>query len=433
MRAEGGHGEEAAEVLRCALTAAVDAVSLTDGLAQHLPEPPRGRTVVVGAGKAAAVMARAVETAWPHPLSGVVLVPPGHEVACDRIAVRVGGHPVPNEASLAATESVLAAVRDLTADDLVLCLLSGGGSALLCKPAPGLSLADKQAVTRSLLRSGAAIVEINCVRKHLSAVKGGRLAAQAAPATVATLAVSDVPGDDPAVLASGPTTPDPTTRGEALAIIRRYGVEASPAVLSWLEQEAAEAPKPGGGEPHVRVIARPADALAAAADACGKAGYAPWTLFDYCEGEAREVAELHAAAVRRVRAGQAPVSAPCAILSGGETTVTVHGSGRGGRNTEFLLALAIALDGAAGVSALAADTDGLDGSGDNAGALFGPEVLKTAAAQGVSAAERLADNDAYGFFEAVGGLVITGPTRTNVNDLRVILIDRPDTAAQVRP
>lgn len=406
--------------------AAVDAASPARCLAAHLPKPPGGRTVVIGAGKAAAAMAQAVEAAWTGPLSGVVITRYGHGAECRRIRVIEAAHPVVDAAGLEATSDVLAQLGNLTSDDLVLCLLSGGGSALLAAPAPGLTLTDKQAVTRALLKSGATIAEINCVRKHLSAVKGGRLARMAAPARVVTLAISDVPGDDPSTLASGPTAPDPTTRHEALAILARRMPDAPPSVLARLRDPEAETPKPDPVHPpDFRLIATPSDALAAAAEVARSAGYAALILGDDLEGDAARVAGDHAEVVRRVLAGEGAVTPPCAILSGGETTVTVCGAGRGGRNAQFLLALALALDGALGVHALAADTDGIDGSEDNAGALIGPNVLSVARDTGVSAVEHLADNDAYGFFEKVGGLVMTGPTLTNVNDFRAILIDRP--------
>ncbi|MBC6982497.1 glycerate kinase [Caulobacter sp. 17J80-11] len=416
---------QARHVLGRLYRAAVEAALPRACLAARLPEPPRGRTVVVGAGKAAAAMAQALEAAWPGPLSGLVITRHGHGADCRRIEVVEAAHPVPDEAGLAATDRLVERVSGLGEDDLVLCLLSGGGSALLTRPAPGVPLADKQAVTRALLKSGAPIAEINCVRKHLSAIKGGRLAELAAPARVVTLAVSDVPGDDPSVLASGPTTPDPTTRQDAAAILARYVPHAPASVTAWLADPASETPKPDPQRtPDFRIIASPALAIEAAKRAAEALGYAVLVLGPYLEGEAREVARAHAGVVRDILAGKGPVQAPCVVLSGGETTVTVRGPGRGGRNAEFLLALAVELDGTPGVEALACDTDGIDGSEDNAGAMIGPDVLARAAALGVSAKDRLAANDAHSFFEAVGGLVFTGPTRTNVNDFRAILIER---------
>lgn len=410
-------------VLRGLFGAAIAAALPSNTLAGYLPSPPRGRTVVIGAGKAAASMAQAVEAAWSGPLSGLVITRYGHGVACDRIEVVEAAHPVVDAAGLEATSALLRHLEGLTKDDLVLCLLSGGGSALLAAPAPGVTLEDKQAVARALLGSGATIGEINCVRKHLSAVKGGRLAALAAPARVVTLAISDAPGDDPSILASGPMVPDPTTRQEALAILDRHVPEAPAGVWSRLLDPASETPKPDPARPpDVRLIATPARSLAAAAETASELGYAPLVLGEI-EGEAREVAKAHAALVKNILAGRGPVAPPCVILSGGETTVTVRGSGRGGRNAEFALALALELDGAPGVHVLAADTDGIDGSGDNAGAIFGPDLLARARALGVSAEARLENNDAYGVFAGAGALLMTGPTRTNVNDLRAILID----------
>jgi hydroxypyruvate reductase len=322
-----------------------------------------------------------------------------------------------------------ALVSGLTADDLVLCLISGGGSALLAAPAPGLTLADKQDVNRQLLASGASIHEMNCLRKHLSALKGGRLAAAAAPARVITLLISDIPGDDPASVASGPTVPDPTTSAQALAIVDKYRLDLAPHVLAHLASDAAETPKPGdpvfaGNE--VVMVATPAMAIAAAAQVARAAGFAVHDLGDAVEGEAREVAADQAAVALAIADGSGPVAAPAVVLSGGETTVTLRGKGRGGRNAEYALALAIALDGRAGIEAIACDTDGIDGSEDNAGAVVGPDTLARAKAAGVDAAARLADNDAYGFFAAVGGLVVTGPTLTNVNDFRAIVVRRDD-------
>ncbi len=405
--------------------AAVDAAQPAICLPSHLPPPPRGRTVVVGAGKASAAMACALEDHWRGPLSGVVVTQYGYGAACAHIEIVEAAHPVPDAAGAAAARRILECVGGLNADDLVICLISGGGSALMPAPLEGLDLADKIAVNRALLRCGATISEINCVRKHLSAIKGGRLAAAAAPARIVTLAISDVPGDDPAVIASGPTIPDPTSFADARAILARHGVTPPPAVQACLKQGALETPKPGDSRfvaGDYITIAAPQASLMAAAAVARAAGVAPVILGDAIEGEAREVALVHAGIARQVARHGQPAAAPAVLLSGGETTVTLHGQGRGGRNAEFALALAIALDGAAGIAAIACDTDGIDGSEDNAGALIAPDTLARAAAAGLNPRARLADNDAYGFFAAIGDLVMTGPTFTNVNDFRAILI-----------
>ncbi len=412
-------------LLRRLFDAAVARADPLHAVPPHLPEPPRGRTVVVGAGKAAAAMARAVEEHWDGPLEGLVVTRYGHGLPCRRIEVVEAGHPLPDHGGREAARRILGHARGLGPDDLLLCLISGGGSALLTAPAPGLTLEDKQAVTRALLRSGATIAEINAVRKHLSAIKGGRLAQLAAPARIVTLAISDVPGDDPAVIASGPTVADPSTRTDALAVLARYGIEPPPAVRDRLDAEDSETPKPGDpafANATLRMVATPQQALEAAAEVARNAGLAPLILSDRLEGEAREAGKVLAAIARQVTAHGQPVPAPCVLLSGGETTVTVRGTGRGGRNAEFLLGLTIALDGQPGIWALAADTDGIDGSEDNAGAISGPDSLARAAVAGIDASRRLADNDAYGFFAALGDLVATGPTRTNVNDFRAILV-----------
>ena len=380
---------------------------------------------MIGAGKAAASMAVAVDRHWPGSLSGRVITRYGHGLPCDRIQVVEAAHPVPDDAGLRATAQMLDRLHGLTADDLVLCLMSGGGSALLAAPAPGLTLADKQQITSALLKSGASITEMNSVRKHLSAVKGGRLARMAAPAPIHTLLISDVPGDDPATIASGPTLPDPSTRADALATLARYDINTPPAVIDWLSNPASETPKSPADLPPSRavLIATPADAIAAAARLALQMGVAPLFLGSAIEGEARTVAARHAEFVASVLDGRIPAPRPCVLLSGGETSVTVRGSGRGGRNAEFMLALAIALAGRPGVYALAADTDGIDGVQDNAGAWIGPDILSRAVTAGLSAADRLTDNDGYGFFQNAGGLLFTGPTRTNVNDFRAILIE----------
>ena len=412
------------EFLRGLMKAAIAAADPALRVPPHLPAPPKGRTVVVGAGKAAAAMARAVEDNWEGALDGVVVTRYGHAVPTDRIEIMEAAHPVPDEAGGRAAARILEAVEGLGPDDLVLCLMSGGGSALLSLPAAGLTLEDKQEVNRLLLKSGADITEMNCVRKHLSAIKGGRLAAAAAPARIVTLAISDVPGDDPAVIGSGPTVADATSFAEARAILEKYGVAPPDAVAAHLAAAAIETPKPG--DPRLAaaetiLIATPQASLEAAAEAAAKAGVAPVIWGDAIEGEAREVARTMAAdAIQAARDGKpAP---PAVFLSGGETTVTVQGQGRGGRNAEFLLALAVALDGAARIHALAADTDGIDGTEDNAGAVVASDTLTRAQALGLDAAAMLDDNDGYGFFEALGDLVMTGPTLTNVNDFRAILV-----------
>ena len=410
-------------LLRALFDTAVAAVDPAHCVPPALPEPPAGRTVVVGAGKAAAAMARAVEDHWSGPLSGLVVTRYGHAVTTRAIEVVEAAHPVPDAAGRAAAERILGAVRDLGADDLALCLISGGGSALLALPAEGVELADKQALNRQLLRAGATIGEINCVRKHLSAIKGGRLAAAAAPARVVALLISDVPGDDPSVIASGPTVADPSCFADALAVLDRHAIETP--LRGFLEAADDETPKPGDprlARAETRLIARPSDALDAAVAAAEAAGYVPDVLGDSLEGEAREVATEHAELARQAVAG----GRTAAIISGGEFTVTIKGAGRGGPNAEYALALALALDGLAGVHAIACDTDGIDGSEDNAGAVIGPETLTRAAALGIDARARLADNDAYGFFEALGDLVVSGPTLTNVNDFRCILISPGD-------
>ncbi|WP_119460336.1 glycerate kinase type-2 family protein [Rhodospirillaceae bacterium SYSU D60014] len=391
----------------------------------HLPPRPKGRTVVIGAGKAAASMARAVEENWDGPLSGLIVTRYGHGLPCTRIEVVEAAHPVPDIAGHQAAARILAMVQGLSADDLVLALISGGGSALLSQPAPGLTLEDKQRINAALLRSGANIAEMNCVRKHLSAIKGGRLAAAAAPARLVSLLISDVPGDDPAVIASGPTVADPTTFADALAILEKYRITEPEAAVAHLRAARDETPKPG--DPRLAasetvIVTRPQASLEAAAAAARQAGLTPVILGDGIEGEARDVALVHAGIARQVARHGQPVPAPAVLLSGGETTVTVRGEGRGGRNAEFLLALAVALDGHPGIHAIAGDTDGIDGTEDNAGCLLAPDSLARAQALGFSGKARLADNDGYGFFAALDDLVITGPTRTNVNDFRAILV-----------
>jgi glycerate 2-kinase len=413
--------------LRALFDAAVAAARPERCLAAQLPPPPKGRTIVVGAGKAAAAMARAVEAHWRGPLDGLVVTRYGQKLPTEKIEVVEASHPVPDAAGEAAARRILARAQGLGRDDLVLCLISGGGSALLSLPAPGLTLADKQEVNRALLRSGATIGEINCVRKHLSAIKGGRLAAAGGDAQVVTLAISDVPGDDPSIIASGPTVPDPTTFADARAVLEKYGVVPPLAVARRLAAgPAEETPKPGDprlARARFTLVATPQVSLEAAAAAARAAGVEPVILGDSIEGEAREVARAFAAiALQIARRGQ-PAPPPAVLLSGGETTVTVRGRGRGGRNSEFLLALALALDGCAGIHALAADTDGIDGTEDNAGAVVSPDTLARAGRAGLDPRKALADNDAYGFFAGLGDLLVTGPTHTNVNDFRAILID----------
>ncbi len=391
----------------------------------HLPAPPEnGRAIVVGAGKAAAAMARAVEDHWKGALSGLVVTRDGYGVPCFKIEAIEAAHPVPDERGRAAAGRMLEIVRAARADDLVLCLMSGGASALLVLPAPGIALADKQATTRALLKSGATIHEINCVRKHLSAIKGGRLAA-ATPARVLTLAISDVVGDDPSVIGSGPTVPDPSTFAEARAILAKYKIDAAPAVRAHLEAAVEESPKPGDprlARAEYRLVATPTDALSAAAARARELGIEPIVLGDNLEGEARAVGAEHAALARKI-AADANQKKPAVILSGGELTVTIAGRGSGGPNTEYLLAMALALKGTRGIHALAADTDGIDGSEDNAGGFIGPDTLARARDFALDAGGCLAGNDAYSFFRALGDLLVTGPTFTNVNDFRAVLVN----------
>ncbi len=397
---------------------------------RYLPERPKGRTIVVGAGKGSASMARAFERAWAEagngPLEGLVVTRYGHAVACEHIEIVEAAHPVPDSAGEAAAKRMLEMVKGLTADDLVVALISGGGSALLSLPADGLTLADKQSINRQLLKSGADIGEMNCVRKHLSAIKGGRLAAGAAPARVYTLLISDVPGDDPGVIASGPTQPDETTFSDARAILARYGITEPASVIRHLEAAIGETPKPGDvcfDATETRMIATPQMSLEAAAKIAREHGYTPLILSDCIEGEARDVARVMAGIARQVVAHGQPIAAPCVILSGGETTVTVRGTGRGGRNVEFLLALGVALNGLERIHAIAGDTDGVDGIEEIAGGILSPASLARAAALGLNPAAMLDNNDGHSFFEALGDQVVTGPTLTNVNDFRAILIE----------
>ena len=426
--------------LRALFDAAVQRAQPAHSTAAFLPPPPditgprQGRTLVLGAGKAGGAMAAAVDVLWPAqaPLSGLVVtrychVPPAYRARPGRIEVVEAAHPVPDAAGAQAAERIVQLAQGLGPNDLVLCLISGGGSSLLSLPAPGLTLADKQAVNKALLTSGAAIDEMNCVRKHLSAIKGGRLAALCAPARVVTLLISDVPGDAPDVIASGPTVPDSSTCANALAILRRFRIDIPPAALAGLQSGAFETPKPGNAVfsgHQVHTIATPQQSLEAAAALARSAGIAAHILSDALEGESREVGKVHAALARAVAQRGQAFAKPCVILSGGETTVTVRHPqpGRGGRAGEFLMGCAIALQGQAGVHVLAADTDGIDGVENNAGAIVTPSTLLRAQAQGLSAAAMLDQHDAYPFFEALGDLVVTGPTFTNVNDFRAVLV-----------
>jgi hydroxypyruvate reductase len=407
--------------LRALFDAAVAAAQPAHILPRYLSPKPHGKLVVIGAGKASAAMARAVEDHWSGDLSGLVVTRHGYGVPCKRIEIVEAAHPVPDDAGLAAARRIFDLAASLGANDKLLCLISGGGSALLPLPLPGVTLADKQAINRALLSSGASIGEMNIVRRHLSAIKGGRLAAAAYPAKLTTLLISDVPGDDPADIASGPTVADATTRADALAVLRRYAIAIPPGVMLVLESESAESVKPG--DPRlaghaVHIIAAPRQSL----DAAAKIADVPVRILgDAIEGEAREVAKAMAkAALEAARGG-----GPCLLLSGGETSVTLRGKGCGGRNVEFLLALAIALDGHPRIHALAADTDGVDGMAEVAGAVIGPDTLARAQALGMDAARYLADNDAHSFFAGLGDQVITGPTLTNVNDFRAILVEGP--------
>lgn len=411
--------------LRALFDEAVAAADPARVVPSALPQHPSGRTVVIGAGKASAAMAKALEEHWDAPLEGLVVTRYGHAVPCQRIEIVEAAHPVPDRNGVEAARRMLNLVSGLTEEDLVICLISGGGSSLLSLPAGDISLDEKRAVTGALLRSGANISEMNCVRKHLSAVKGGRLAAACRPARVVSLLISDVPGDDPSVIASGPTVPDPTTCEDARRILSFYGIEVPRSVSRWLASPQAETPKPGDhsfASDHVDLVARPIKSIEAAARAAMDKGVTPLFLGDAIEGEAREVGTVMAGIARSVREHGLPLDAPCVLLSGGETTVTVRGDGRGGRNTEFLLGLMLALDGMEGVYGLACDTDGIDGTEENAGAMIDPTSISRAVQAGLDPAEELRVNDAYGVFYAINDLVVSGPTLTNVNDFRAILI-----------
>ena len=418
----------ARDLLRRMFDAAIASAQPALCIPAHLPDPSSlgaGRLIVIGAGKASAAMAKAVEDHWPGPLTGLVVTRYGYAVPCQHIEIVEAAHPVPDEAGMIAAQRLLAIAQDLSADDTVLCLISGGGSSLLPWPAAGLTLADKQALTRAQRACGATISEMNVVRRHLSAIKGGRLAAACHPARVLTLLISDVPGDQPMDIASGPTVADPTTCADALAILRRYSVDVPEAVRTVLESGAGESVKPGDprlARAEARIVAAPQMALEAAAQVARNAGYAVAILGDAIEGEARDVGKVLAGIALQVAKHGQPLAPPCVLLSGGETTVTVRGSGRGGRNVECLLSMGLTLAGQPGIYALAGDTDGVDGQEEIAGALLTPDTLARAWALGVSPADSLVNNDGHGFFGRLGDAVVTGPTLTNVNDFRAILI-----------
>ncbi|MDR3527126.1 MAG: glycerate kinase [Rhizomicrobium sp.] len=415
-------------LLRALFDAAIAAAQPALCVPPHLPPPPKGRLIVIGAGKASAAMARAVEDHWQGALEGLVVTRYGYAVPCSRIEIVEAAHPVPDAAGLAAAQRVLALAHSAGPDDTVLCLISGGGSALLPLPLNGLTLGDKQQLSRALLASGATITEMNTVRRHLSAIKGGRLAAAAYPAKLITLMISDVPGDNPTDIASGPTVGDATTSADALAILRHYGIAVSPAVEAVLQDDASETVKPNDprlARSEAKIIAAPQMALEAAAKIAHAEGLAVHILGDAIEGEARDVGKVMAGIALQVAARQQPFTPPCVLLSGGETTVTVRGKGRGGRNVEFLLALAIALGGQPGIWALAGDTDGVDGQEEIAGAVAAPDTLERAFQAGIRPLEALANNDGHGFFGTLGDAVVTGATLTNVNDFRAILITAP--------
>jgi hydroxypyruvate reductase len=430
--------QDPAQFLRQLFDAAVARAQPLLNMPDSLPDVPRGRTLVLGAGKAAGAMAHALEALWPTdaPLSGVVVTryhhtPPRPTGLPQRIDVLEAAHPVPDVAGLQASERMMALCQGLKADDLVICLISGGGSALLTLPAEGLTLADKQQINRELLESGVNILEMNTVRKHLSRIKGGRLAAACHPAQLVTLTISDVPGDDPAVIASGPTVPDASTCAQAIAILERYRIALPELVWAALRTGVLETPKPSDPvfQGHsVQMLATPQQSLQAAAEVARLAGLNAYVLSDEIEGESREVGKVHAALARAAARGEGPFQKPCVILSGGETTVTVRPQaadaprGKGGRAGEFCLGLAVGLQGQVGVWGLAADTDGIDGVEDNAGAVVAPDTLARADALGLKPSVYLDRNDSYRFFEALGDLVVTGPTHTNVNDFRAILV-----------
>jgi len=416
-------------LLRSMFDAAIASAQPALCVPPHLPSPESlgtGRLIVIGAGKASAAMARAVEDHWRGPLSGLVVTRYGYGVPCERIEIVEAAHPVPDAAGLAAAQRMLQVVQGLGEDDVVLCLISGGGSSLLPLPLDGLTLEHKQAVNRALLKSGATISEMNCVRRHLSAIKGGRLAVACHPARVVTLLISDVPGDDPINIASGPTVADPTHCEDALAIVKRYGIELPAEVRAVLESGRGESIKPGDprlARNQVSIVAAPQMALEAAAKVARDAGYGVYILSDALEGEARDVGKVLAGIALQVAQRGQPVKAPCVLLSGGETTVTLRGTGSGGRNVECLLSMGIALNGHPRIHAMAGDTDGVDGVAEIAGALIGPDTLARAHALGLKPHDFLNNNDGHGFFGQLQDAVVTGPTLTNVNDFRAILID----------
>lgn len=410
------------KLLRKMFAAAVEAAQPKHVIAAHLPKKPKGRTIVIGAGKGSASMAAAFEKAWKGPIEGLVVTRYGYGVPTKKIEIVEAAHPVPDAAGREAAARIFKIVQGLTKDDLVIALISGGASSLLALPAEGITLDDKRAVNTALLKSGAPIGEMNIVRKHLSSIKGGRLAAAAYPARVETLIISDVPGDDVSAVGSGPTVPDPSTFAQARAIIAKYGIEVPASVARHLAEAKDETPKKPA-HAHATLIASPQKSLLAAATVAREAGYKPIILGDSIEGEARDVGFVHAGIALQARRFAQPVKPPCAIISGGETTVTVRGNGVGGRNVEFLLALALKLNGAAGIHALAADTDGVDGGAEVAGALISPSTLERARKLGLDPWTELSNNNGHGFFEKLGDQLVPGPTLTNVNDLRVILID----------
>ncbi len=411
--------------LRQTFDAAVMAADPIHGIRQHLPEKPKGRTIVVGAGKASAQMAAALETLWQGPMVGVVVTRYGFSALCKHIEVIEASHPVPDEAGLAASRRLLQAVGGLTADDLVIALISGGGSALLPSPAAGLNLADEIAVNQALLASGAPISAMNTIRKHISTIKGGRLAATAHPAKVVSFVVSDIPGDNPALVASGPTVPDIGNRQDALALIDAYRMSLPDAVMAHLKSSAADGLEPSDPrftKDEVHVIASAAVSLEAAAEEARRHGIEAVILSDSIEGEARDVASVHAAIAREIATRNRPFATPVLLLSGGETTVTLRAKGKGGRNSEFLLSFALGINGVAGIHAVAADTDGIDGSDDNAGAFADGHTVERMRKAGVDAKSMLMQNNAWTAFHAIDDLLVTGPTGTNVNDFRAILI-----------
>ncbi|CBG87958.1 glycerate kinase type-2 family protein [Citrobacter rodentium] len=415
--------EQAAEILQDIFQHAVDSARAGPAILANLPEKPRGRCVVIGAGKASAAMAAAVDAAWPDvDVSGVVVTRYGYAVPAGRIRIIEAAHPVSDSMSEVAAMLIVEALRGLTSDDLVLALISGGGSALMALPAPGLTLKDKQTITRALLHSGASIKEMNLVRRHLSAVKGGKLARMAQPARIVSLIISDVPGDSPADVASGPTVADQSTPQQALQVLQRYAIPVSRPVDELLNKQASPVDNTANSE--VRLIATPQLALQAAALAVRRHGLTPIILGDAIEGESREVAVVMAGIAQSVKQYGHPVRGPAVLLSGGETTVTVNNGqhGKGGRNTEFSLSLACALEGESGIWAIAGDSDGIDGTEDAAGALVFPDTLTRGKMGGLNAGNYLDVHDSYSFFHAIDDLVITGPTLTNVNDIRAIMI-----------